>query len=109
MKTFNRSGGSNGRSGGSGGRKRDSGFGRRDSRDRDTDRGGRNSSGRTMMFKAVCAECGDDCEVPFKPSGGRPVLCSNCFKGKDDQSFKRPNGRDFDRPRFGDKRAFKAI
>jgi CxxC-x17-CxxC domain-containing protein len=25
------------------------------------------------MHKAVCAECGKDCEVPFKPSGDRPV------------------------------------
>ena len=31
-------------------------------------------------FKAVCADCGNECEVPFKPTGGRPVKCNDCFK-----------------------------
>ncbi len=34
---------------------------------------------RREMFKAVCAECGKPCEVPFKPSGDRPVYCRDCF------------------------------
>ncbi|MDH5461313.1 MAG: DNA-directed RNA polymerase, partial [Candidatus Bathyarchaeota archaeon] len=24
------------------------------------------------MHKAVCADCGQECEVPFKPDGSRP-------------------------------------
>ena len=32
------------------------------------------------MFKAVCAQCSKDCEVPFRPSGNKPVLCSYCFE-----------------------------
>ncbi len=35
------------------------------------------------LFKAVCSQCASDCEVPFKPSGDRPVLCSNCFRRPD--------------------------
>lgn len=35
-----------------------------------------------QMHQAVCAECGNSCEVPFRPSGDKPVFCSNCFKGK---------------------------
>ena len=39
-----------------------------------------------QMFPAVCAKCGAQCEVPFKPrpeaEGGRPVLCLNCFKAE---------------------------
>ena len=31
------------------------------------------------MHKAVCAECGKECTVPFKPSGDRPVYCKDCF------------------------------
>ena len=31
------------------------------------------------MFKATCAECNKECEVPFKPSGDRPVYCKDCF------------------------------
>ncbi len=34
--------------------------------------------------KAVCADCKNECEVPFKPSGDRPVYCRDCFsKHKD--------------------------
>jgi CxxC-x17-CxxC domain-containing protein len=32
------------------------------------------------MFKAKCSECGKDCEVPFKPTQGRPIYCKECFK-----------------------------
>lgn len=32
------------------------------------------------MHKAVCSNCGKDCEVPFEPSGNKPVYCSECFE-----------------------------
>ena len=32
-----------------------------------------------QMFPAVCAECGQDTEVPFEPREGRPVYCSECY------------------------------
>jgi len=35
-----------------------------------------------QMHKAVCAECQKDCEVPFKPSGDRPVYCRECHQAK---------------------------
>ncbi|MBC7121316.1 MAG: hypothetical protein NQU41_00535 [Candidatus Methanosuratincola sp.] len=31
------------------------------------------------MYKAVCSECGQECEVPFKPDGTRPVYCRDCY------------------------------
>lgn len=31
------------------------------------------------MYKAVCADCNKGCEVPFQPSGNRPVYCKECF------------------------------
>jgi len=34
------------------------------------------------MFKAVCAECNQECEVPFKPTEGKPVFCRDCYKKK---------------------------
>ena len=38
-------------------------------------------------FKAVCADCGKECEVPFKPTEGRPVKCNDCFrKGRPQRS-----------------------
>ncbi|UCH42993.1 MAG: zinc-ribbon domain containing protein [Dehalococcoidales bacterium] len=33
-----------------------------------------------QMFPAVCAECGQDTEVPFEPREGRPVYCSDCYR-----------------------------
>jgi CxxC-x17-CxxC domain-containing protein len=44
--------------------------------------GTRVSFGEKPMYKADCAKCGNTCEVPFRPSGDRPVYCRECF-GKD--------------------------
>ena len=41
--------------------------------------GGGFSSGPREMHPAVCAQCGKDTEVPFRPRGDRPVYCSDCF------------------------------
>lgn len=43
------------------------------------DFGGRKNYGRPQMHSAVCANCGNACEVPFKPTGDRPVYCKDCF------------------------------
>jgi len=32
-----------------------------------------------ILYKVVCADCCKSCEVPFKPSGDRPVYCPACF------------------------------
>ncbi|MFC1709356.1 CxxC-x17-CxxC domain-containing protein [Candidatus Omnitrophota bacterium] len=32
-----------------------------------------------IMHKVICADCKKECEVPFKPSGDRPVYCKECF------------------------------
>lgn len=87
-----------GRSGGFGGRGQGGGF----------NRGG----GRPpiVMHQAVCDKCKQECEVPFKPTGDRPVFCNNCFE--------RPNNKvggdrfikhNFSSPSFGDKKMFSAI
>ena len=31
------------------------------------------------MFVATCASCGGEAKVPFKPTEGRDVYCSECF------------------------------
>ena len=31
------------------------------------------------MHKAICSECKKECEVPFKPTEGKPVFCKECF------------------------------
>jgi len=30
-------------------------------------------------YKAVCTDCGNECEVPFKPDPSRPVYCRECW------------------------------
>lgn len=32
------------------------------------------------MYKAVCSNCGKECQVPFRPTGDKPVYCSDCFE-----------------------------
>ena len=32
------------------------------------------------MFSATCSNCGQEAQVPFQPSGDKPVYCSNCFE-----------------------------
>jgi CxxC-x17-CxxC domain-containing protein len=34
------------------------------------------------LFSAVCADCGRTASVPFRPSGVRPVYCSDCFQNR---------------------------
>jgi CxxC-x17-CxxC domain-containing protein len=42
-----------------------------------------------ILHKAICADCNKECEVPFKPSGDRPVYCKDCFsKRKNGAAFK---------------------
>ncbi|MEA2037431.1 MAG: CxxC-x17-CxxC domain-containing protein [Nanoarchaeota archaeon] len=43
--------------------------------------------GDREMHKATCAECGNECEVPFKPSGDRPVYCRDCYRKKKPRRF----------------------
>ncbi|HTY14074.1 MAG TPA: CxxC-x17-CxxC domain-containing protein [Methanoregulaceae archaeon] len=35
--------------------------------------------GPREMTKTVCSDCGKECEVPFKPTEGRPVYCQECL------------------------------
>jgi len=46
-------------------------------------------SGKPMMHQATCNNCGKDCEVPFKPTGGKPIYCSNCFEKNQDDGPKK--------------------
>ncbi len=32
-----------------------------------------------QMHPIVCAQCGKDAEVPFRPTGERPVYCNDCY------------------------------
>lgn len=60
---------------------------------------------KTEMFQATCSECGNACEVPFKPTGRKPILCDKCFKKDGQTDQKRFRGAGSDRPSFSDRRA----
>ena len=87
---------SGGRSGGfGGGRPGGSRFGGKSSGNRfsggrDFNRGERKPS----MHDATCGKCGKPCQVPFKPFGGKPVFCRECFGGNESprNNFTAPAG-----------------
>lgn len=39
----------------------------------------RDNNRQRPMYEAVCADCRKSCEVPFRPTGERPVYCKECF------------------------------
>ncbi len=41
--------------------------------------GGGGSRGPREMFTATCSTGGNVASVPFRPSGAKPVYCSDCF------------------------------
>lgn len=70
------------------------------------DRGGSNDRGsfsKPMLHPATCADCGNRCEVPFKPNGKKPIFCSNCFvkEGGDSRPSYGDNRPSYTRPATG--------
>ncbi len=67
--------------------------------------------GSVTMHDAICSKCGKDCEVPFRPTGDKPIYCNDCFSENRDRGGDRGRSsrRDFGsrlpmRPSFGDSR-----
>lgn len=74
---------------------------RNSARESDFKRRDGGSRERPRMYEAVCSDCGKRCEVPFRPTGDKPIYCSQCF-GNHDRSQR-------ERPRFQEKKMFDAI
>lgn len=93
-------GGFGGSRGGFGGRRSFNG-GRSFGGNRDGGRG-RSFGGdreRPEMHDVVCDKCGKNCQVPFRPTGDKPVLCSDCFRqGDGGNSRGRFSPRGSDKP-----------
>jgi CxxC-x17-CxxC domain-containing protein len=45
----------------------------------DRPNGGGMAGGRREMVDVTCSSCGKPAQVPFKPTEGRPVYCSDCY------------------------------
>ena len=89
--------------------------GRRSNKYESDDRGrsnrfDRSDRGPVTMHDAVCDECGKDCQVPFRPSGEKPIYCSSCFE-KQGNGIPRRNSRDSrgSGRDFQDKEMFSAV
>ena len=59
------------------------------------DRGDRDSRGPVTMHSAICSTCGKTCEVPFRPTGEKPVYCRDCFAGRAAMGGERSDRKDF--------------
>ena len=35
-----------------------------------------------QLYDATCADCGQTAQVPFQPTGSRPVYCNDCFRAR---------------------------
>lgn len=53
------------------------------------------------MFSATCTTCNKQCDVPFRPSGDKPVYCSACFGQRSSEGSRegRERGNSFDKGR----------
>jgi len=51
------------------------------------------------MHKVTCGDCGNECEIPFKPKYDRPVYCRECFKDHKPQKRSDSGFSKYDRDR----------
>lgn len=66
--------------------------------------GDRGSREPVQMHRVTCDRCRKDCEVPFRPTSGKPIYCKNCFENN------RGSDPRFDRPaNFDDRQMFEAV
>lgn len=70
---------------------------------------GDRDGGRPAMHQATCGECGASCEVPFKPTGSRPVFCNNCFKQQGGGDANRFGKERHIKSRFADRQMYEAV
>jgi CxxC-x17-CxxC domain-containing protein len=61
----------------------------------------RTSGPTAQLFSAKCSECGNKCDVPFKPSNDKPVYCSACFGAKKAGNETRSSDKGGDRAHKG--------
>lgn len=75
-------------------------FQRFDNPNRQSERRPDNNFRERVLHKAICADCNKECEVPFRPSGDRPVYCKDCFSKRKGPSSFQGNS---DRPQRGER------
>ncbi len=59
--------------------------------------------GPVTMHSAICSTCGKECEVPFRPTGDKPIYCNDCFSANRDRGgsvSRTPSSDRFPRKEF---------
>jgi CxxC-x17-CxxC domain-containing protein len=62
---------------------------RREARDGFSRDRGDSFAPKRELTRVQCAKCGNACEVPFRPTGDRPVYCRDCFGKNQDRTPSR--------------------
>ncbi|MFH0755627.1 MAG: CxxC-x17-CxxC domain-containing protein [bacterium] len=75
--------------------------GNRFSRGKDSGRSSfrREDKGPITLTQTICDKCKKNCEVPFRPTTGKLVYCSDCFRNQNSFNQDRAPRRDFDNNR----------
>lgn len=105
MDNFSRGGNRGGRGGGRGGFGGGKRFGGGGFKGGFNKGGPRRDPNSITMHAATCESCKKACEVPFRPTGEKPVYCRDCFAGRaamggdrsrrPDRRYDRGERRDF--------------
>jgi CxxC-x17-CxxC domain-containing protein len=53
-----------------------------------------------ILHEAVCDRCGRKCDLPFKPTGNKPIYCRSCFRQNNSEN---DFGKNFESKKFGDR------
>jgi CxxC-x17-CxxC domain-containing protein len=64
---------------------------------------------RQEMHKATCDKCGNSCEVPFRPTGSKPVFCRDCFRKNEGFDSRGSEDRTFGRSHSEERQMYDAV
>jgi CxxC-x17-CxxC domain-containing protein len=52
---------------------------------------------KNQLTTVMCADCGEECQIPFVPTTDRPVYCSECFRKNKPQENRDDRGSRYSR------------
>ncbi|MFB5608530.1 MAG: CxxC-x17-CxxC domain-containing protein, partial [Candidatus Nitrosomaritimum yanchengensis] len=52
---------------------------------------------REQSATVTCADCGNECQVPFVPKNDRPVFCNDCFRQNKPRDSENDRGSRYSR------------
>ena len=55
------------------------------------------------LFEAVCDKCGNKCDLPFEPTGNKPIYCRSCFRESQGSNERFGQKNRFESKKFDDR------